>query len=108
MFGLGRRKKAEAEAAEHQDAIANEGRTLGITNWKNMIPVIACGAGLFSDGYINNVCLLRLFSPHSKVNYTLAQARPPISVACSDTETEIKRETNKKPGNRSSAPSSPS
>lgn len=23
--------------------------------WKRMIPVIACGAGLFSDGYINNV-----------------------------------------------------
>lgn len=23
--------------------------------WKAILPVIACGAGLFSDGYINNV-----------------------------------------------------
>jgi hypothetical protein len=23
--------------------------------WKSILPVIACGAGLFSDGYINNV-----------------------------------------------------
>jgi hypothetical protein len=25
--------------------------------WKKLMPVIACGAGLFSDGYLNNVCL---------------------------------------------------
>lgn len=25
--------------------------------WKSILPVMACGAGLFSDGYINNVCL---------------------------------------------------
>jgi len=24
--------------------------------WITIVPVIACGAGLFSDGYINNVC----------------------------------------------------
>jgi hypothetical protein len=23
--------------------------------WKTILPVMACGAGLFSDGYINNV-----------------------------------------------------
>ena len=27
---------------------------------KAILPVMACGAGLFFDGYINNVCLLRL------------------------------------------------
>jgi hypothetical protein len=27
---------------------------------KAILPVMACGAGLFSDGYINNVCLLLL------------------------------------------------
>jgi hypothetical protein len=25
--------------------------------WKAILPVMACGAGLFSDGYINNVRL---------------------------------------------------
>jgi len=27
--------------------------------WERLWPVIACGAGLFSDGYLNNVCLSR-------------------------------------------------
>jgi hypothetical protein len=30
-------------------------------SWKKLTPVIACGAGLFSDGYLNNVCLLITF-----------------------------------------------
>lgn len=25
------------------------------TLWQKLLPVVACGAGLFSDGYINNV-----------------------------------------------------
>ncbi|EGO54126.1 hypothetical protein NEUTE1DRAFT_87233 [Neurospora tetrasperma FGSC 2508] len=63
MFGFGQRK-AEVETTaqpvdQQQDAnvdtLVNEGPTGGKTNWKNLIPVIACGAGLFSDGYINNV-----------------------------------------------------
>jgi hypothetical protein len=29
------------------------------TRWERLWPVMACGAGLFSDGYINNVCNLR-------------------------------------------------
>ena len=72
MLGLGRRKKAESKASaqpvdhhhQQQDTTAvtqHEGLTLGKTNWKNLIPVIACGAGLFSDGYINNVCLFFSF-----------------------------------------------
>jgi hypothetical protein len=24
--------------------------------WRKLMPVVACGAGLFSDGYLNNVC----------------------------------------------------
>lgn len=72
MFGFGQRK-AEVETTaqpvvdQQQDAnvdtLVNEGATGGKTNWKNLIPVIACGAGLFSDGYINNVCLIS-FSLH--------------------------------------------
>jgi hypothetical protein len=26
------------------------------SRWERLWPVMACGAGLFSDGYINNVC----------------------------------------------------
>lgn len=33
------------------DPLADSGKTL----WQRLWPVMACGAGLFSDGYINNV-----------------------------------------------------
>lgn len=29
--------------------------------WERSWPTIACGAGLFSDGYLNGVCLFFLF-----------------------------------------------
>jgi len=28
------------------------------SRWERSWPTIACGAGLFSDGYLNGVCLL--------------------------------------------------
>lgn len=83
MFGFGQRK-AEVETTaqpvdQQQDAnvdtVVNEGPTGGTTNWKNLIPVIACGAGLFSDGYINNVCLISLSSLCLKRNYTRRKAQ---------------------------------
>lgn len=52
------RVKGPVTAADLPPVESNE------TTWKRMIPVIACGAGLFSDGYINNVSFttLPLFS----------------------------------------------
>jgi hypothetical protein len=32
--------------------------------WERSWPVIACGAGLFSDGYLNGVCLYRSINAH--------------------------------------------
>lgn len=50
MFG--RDKKEEAPAVQDVDAEMNAPRK----SWKEtMMPVFACGSGLFSDGYINNV-----------------------------------------------------
>lgn len=28
------------------------------STWERMWPVLACGSGLFSDGYINNISIL--------------------------------------------------
>lgn len=41
-----------------------------VSFWKKIIPVMACGAGLFSDGYINNVsfCLVDLLAKIEKKN----------------------------------------
>lgn len=34
--------------------------------WAKLLPVMACGAGLFSDGYINNVSFLISRLPYLK------------------------------------------
>lgn len=39
-----------AEHSESEDDGVNRRNT-----WQRLVPVIACGAGLFSDGYLNNV-----------------------------------------------------
>lgn len=54
MFGFGKKEEATATTAAvvDVDAEANAPRK----GWKEaMMPVFACGSGLFSDGYINNV-----------------------------------------------------
>lgn len=35
------------------------------SRWERSWPTIACGAGLFSDGYLNGVCILIYFSCRS-------------------------------------------
>lgn len=32
------------------------------SRWERSWPTIACGAGLFSDGYLNGVCLFFFFT----------------------------------------------
>lgn len=54
MFSFGRKKSAEEEPA----APVNSDLGPPIDQkpfWEAIWPVLACGAGLFSDGYINNV-----------------------------------------------------
>ena len=55
MFGLFRKKGAESE-----DVVVDPGVQDGLPPIDEKgklvtLPVVACGAGLFSDGYINNV-----------------------------------------------------
>lgn len=53
MLNFRRKKSAESEASAQQDAVAADAPRQPFR--KAIVPVIACGAGLFSDGYINNV-----------------------------------------------------
>lgn len=51
------------EAAQTLEIHDLENPTKG--RWERSWPTIACGAGLFSDGYLNQVCIFR--SPGSRV-----------------------------------------
>lgn len=51
-------KKYVQESTESQELAPVEG--IKASRWERSWPVIACGAGLFSDGYLNGVSL-RLF-----------------------------------------------
>lgn len=53
MLNFRRKKSAESETSAQQAAVAVD--TPRQPFRKAIVPVIACGAGLFSDGYINNV-----------------------------------------------------
>ena len=61
MLNFRRKKSAESEASAQQGAVAVDAPRQPFR--KAIVPVIACGAGLFSDGYINNVsaptCMVR-------------------------------------------------
>ena len=53
------KKKAEGEVPVEETAnpgtITTSATTETRSFWESIWPVLACGAGLFSDGYINNV-----------------------------------------------------
>ncbi|KAL3421846.1 major facilitator superfamily transporter [Phlyctema vagabunda] len=56
MFGRKKEPTAQVDSGSDQDNINHD--ALEVTNksfWNRLWPVMACGAGLFSDGYINNV-----------------------------------------------------
>lgn len=58
-MGLGAKLRGGAVVApgvEHRDSTVDDGPKLEETTktkWQRVWPVMACGAGLFSDGYIN-------------------------------------------------------
>lgn len=63
MFRRNKKDTAEANdlavnstdsSAQNIDPLAD----LPKTRWERLWPAMACGSGLFSDGYINNVCQL--------------------------------------------------
>lgn len=65
MLGFGKKDVAPPAAppVEEVDAERNAPRK---TWGQTMMPIFACGSGLFSDGYINNVrdALILLFYSH--------------------------------------------
>lgn len=73
MFDFAKRKEAEEPAPAGQDLktpvqqdVEAPGSTGGVelptkSFFMAALPVFACGAGLFSDGYVNNVSLAGAF-----------------------------------------------
>lgn len=53
MLNFRRKKSGESDASAQHDAVPVDAPRQPFR--KAIVPVIACGAGLFSDGYINNV-----------------------------------------------------
>lgn len=62
MLNFRRKKSAESEASAQQDALPAVDAPRQPFR-KAIVPVIACGAGLFSDGYINNVSAPKVPDP---------------------------------------------
>ncbi|KAK2059026.1 hypothetical protein LY76DRAFT_645735, partial [Colletotrichum caudatum] len=54
MFDFARKKSSESEAAAREAVAAADAEAPRKPFRTAIVPVIACGAGLFSDGYINN------------------------------------------------------
>ncbi len=56
MLGFGN-KEAPVTGVDSGSDIQNDPlANINKSRWERLWPVLACGAGLFSDGYINNVC----------------------------------------------------
>jgi hypothetical protein len=55
MKFFGKKEEGDAQVATGSDTSGVVIVDSGKTYWQRLWPVMACGAGLFSDGYINNV-----------------------------------------------------
>lgn len=60
MLGMGRNKTApavetESNGSDNQNVDVDPLAVVPKTRWERIWPALACGSGLFSDGYINNV-----------------------------------------------------
>jgi hypothetical protein len=56
-------RKPPTSGADEAQAVEQPVQEQKAPFWKAILPVMACGAGLFSDGYINNVRLLSTNRP---------------------------------------------
>lgn len=57
MFGLKKKKEDKPQQIVARDGADHAAPPTGDNKkfWHALFPIIACGAGLFSDGYVNNV-----------------------------------------------------
>ncbi|PGH35558.1 hypothetical protein GX50_01539 [[Emmonsia] crescens] len=67
-------------------AIQNDLECISKSRWERSWPIIACGAGLFSDGYLNNIIgsvntILRILYPISYTNSAAVKNVPSITFA---------------------------
>lgn len=67
MFGFNKGEENPPRSNSDEDDETSSTPVAEGSWFQNALPVFACGAGLFSDGYINNVRLFtqRLCSPDS-------------------------------------------
>ena len=65
MLGFGSKEAPATGVDSGSDTNNDPLADIPKSRWERLWPVLACGAGLFSDGYINNVFppLGPLFSP---------------------------------------------
>jgi hypothetical protein len=55
MFGRSKDKEVAPTSAPEVNGSDDPLANIPKSRWERIWPVIACGSGLFSDGYINNV-----------------------------------------------------
>ena len=58
MLGIGKNDRPATGIESGSDTQNDQVEENLKSRWERLWPVMACGAGLFSDGYINNVCTL--------------------------------------------------
>jgi hypothetical protein len=58
MLGIGKNDRPATGIEFGSDTQNDQVEENQKSRWERLWPVMACGAGLFSDGYINNVCTL--------------------------------------------------
>jgi len=58
MLGIGKSDRTATGIESGSDTQNDQVEENQKSRWERLWPVMACGAGLFSDGYINNVCTL--------------------------------------------------
>jgi hypothetical protein len=55
MLGFGEREAPPTSNESGSDTQTDPSAETQKSRWERLWPVMACGAGLFSDGYVNNV-----------------------------------------------------
>ena len=73
MFGLFEKREKPDQETQEPDVQVQEGSGTPLEMAQSftsaIMPVVACGAGLFSDGYVNNVC--RPAEPSNRLFYSI-------------------------------------
>ena len=86
-MGLFSRQPKDIDSSPERDEVAVHGKPLENHEkgrWERSWPTIACGAGLFSDGYLNGYAVYSLSSPYDEARAHVSL--PSLSWTCLDTD----------------------